>query len=479
MNPPEKGRDLTQGPLARAMFSVAWPVMLSFLLMTLYNLADAFWLGKLGKTALVAPTVTLSIFFIALSLAIGLGMGGTTLVSQYKGAGKFAAMSRAGGQSLILLVIAGTAVAAIGLAVAEPLLRALQTPADAFTGTLAYLRLILIGMPFMFTFFVYQGISTGMGDTIGPLKINAITMILNAVLDPFLIFGWGPFPAMGVVGAALATCIARALAGGLGLYRLLHGEHGFQLRLSDLRWDSRLIMRILKIGLPMSLGQTGTALGFTLLIGIVNTFGSAVVAAFGIGHRIIHMAMIPGFGMSAASATAVGQNLGADQPERAMRAVRISCGIIAAVLLPVTTLMFFFGASISQIFINDPEVIAYGRDLFRVTSYSVFVFGFIMVFMGAFQGSGHTIPVMVLNMTRLWVIRIPAAYLLAIVIGMGPLGLWWAMFLSNTLTAIAAAIWFSRGTWKRKVIEEEPEGVSSQPPSDSPDESRLPAVGSE
>jgi putative MATE family efflux protein len=351
----------------------------------------------------------------------------------------------------------------IGVTLAEPILQALRTPADAFAGTLAYLRWIMIAMPFLFTFFVYQGVSTGMGDTIGPLKINAITMVTNAVLDPFLIFGWGPFPEMGVVGAAIATCIARALAGALGLLRLLRGEHGFQLHLSDLRLEPGLMLRILKVGVPMSLGQTGTALGFTLLIGIVNTFGSAVTAAFGIGHRIIHMAMIPAFGLSQATSTAIGQNLGANRPKRAVRAVRISCGIIALVLLPVTTLMFFFGATISQFFITDPEVIRYGHDLFRVTSFSVFVFAFIMVFMGAFQGSGHTVPVMVLNMSRLWAIRIPGAYLLAIVLGMGPLGLWWAMFLSNTLTALGAAIWFSRGTWKRKVIEDEPPPATTAP----------------
>ncbi|MBD3237713.1 MAG: MATE family efflux transporter [Candidatus Eisenbacteria bacterium] len=465
MRAPAKGRDLTQGPLGRGLFAVAWPVMLSFLLMTLYNLADAFWLGKLGKSALVAPTVTMNIFFVALSLAMGLGMGGTTLVSQYRGAGRFARMRQAGGQTLILLLAAGSMVALIGLSFAAPILHALRTPADAFPGTLAYMRWILAGMPFMFTFFVYQGISTGMGDTIGPLKINAITMGTNALLDPFLIFGWGPFPELGVEGAAIATCIARGLAGVLGLTRLLRGEHGFQLQLSDLRFEGRLMLRILKVGLPMSLGQTGTALGFTLLIGIVNTFGSAVTAAFGIGHRIIHMAMIPAFGLSQATSTAVGQNLGADRPDRSMRAVKISCSIIALVLLPVTAFMFFCGASIAQIFIDDPEVIRYGHDLFRVTSFSVFVFAFIMVLMGAFQGSGHTVPVMVLNMSRLWAIRIPGAYLLAIVLGLGPLGLWWAMFLSNTLTALAAAIWFSRGTWKRKVIEEElvPPGPAPAP----------------
>ncbi|MCK4305381.1 MAG: MATE family efflux transporter [Candidatus Eisenbacteria sp.] len=455
MKPATAGRDMTQGPLARNLLAVAWPVMLSFLLHTLYNLVDAFWLGKLGKAALVAPTITMNVIFIGMSVAMGLGMGGTTLVSQYRGAGQVKEMGRAGGQTLILLSFVGLGIAIIGFIFAVPILKLLQTPPDAFGETLIYLRWILVGMPCMFAFFVYQGIYTGMGDTVGPLQVNAITVLLNVVLDPILIFGIGPFPEMGVAGAALATCLSRGLASCIGLYRLFRGNRGFRLQLSDLRWDRGIMIRILRIGVPMSLGQTGTSLGFTLLMGIVNTFGSAVTAAFGIGHRIIHMALVPMFGLSQANATAVGQNLGADQPERAARSVRISALMTGLVLLPITTMMFCFGDSISRLFINDPEVIQYGHDLFRITSSSVFAFGFVMVILGSFQGSGHTVPVMVLNLSRLWVIRIPAAFLLAIVLGMGPTGLWWAMFLSNTLTAIAAFIWFSTGTWKRKVIEPE------------------------
>ena len=445
---------MTVGPLTGHLVAVAWPVSVSFLLQTLYNLVDAFWLGKLGKTAIVAPTVTMNVFFLGLSLAMGLGTGGTTLVSQYRGAGKIDGMRRAGGQTLALLSGAGVVFCILGLLAAVPLLHALQTPADAFGETLAYLRWILVGLPFIFVFFVYQGIATGMGDTVGPMRIKLITVSLNALLDPVLIFGWGPFPPMGVVGAALATVFSQAIAGVMGLARLFRGDLGFRLTREDLLWDRPMAARILRVGLPMSLGQSGTALGFTLLLGIVNTFGSTVTAAFGIGNRIINMAMVPAFGFAQASATAVGQNLGADRPDRAGRAVRTSALLVGAILLPLTTLMFFFGGTISQIFINDAEVIAFGREMFRVTSYSVFAFGFIMVLMGAFQGAGHTVPVMVLNLSRLWLLRVPVAYLLALPLAMGPTGIWWAMFLSNTLIAIAAAVWFAAGTWKRKVIEE-------------------------
>lgn len=463
MQPRATGHDLTRGPLGRSLLAVAWPVMLSSLLHTFYDLADAFWLGRLGKEALVAPTITNNVFFIALSLAMGLGVGGTTLVAQYRGAGRMDAVGRVTGQTLLVLLAAGLAVTAIGLAAARPLLVLLQTPPDALAGTLVYLRWIVAGLPFMFAFFVYQGVATGLGDTLGPLKVNLLVVGLNAALDPLLIFGPGPLPQLGVAGAAIATTLTRALAAALGLRLLLGGRLGFRVHRADLRWDGALVRRMLAIGFPMAIGQTGTSLGFTLLIGVVNTFGSAVTAAFGIGNRIIHMALVPAFGLAQANATAVGQNLGANRPDRSGRAVWLSCLMIGAVLLPVTTLMFFFGAPISRLFVNDPEVVRYGHDLFRVTSYSVFVFGFIMVLLGSFQGSGHTLPVMVLNMGRLWLVRIPAAYLLALTLKMGPLGLWWAMFLSNTLTAIAAAIWFSLGTWKRKVIPEAPRGAQTLP----------------
>ena len=447
---------MTHGPLARNLFAVAWPVMLSFMLQVCYNLVDAFWLGKLGKSALAAPTITMHVLFIGMSLAMGLGAGGTTLVSQFRGAKRFDEMRHAGGQTALLLSGVGLVVGALGIIFAAPILRLLHTPPDAFGETLAYLRWISGGMPLMFLFFVYQSIHMGMGDSVGPLQINVVSVAINVILDPILIFGFGPIPPMGVVGAALATVLARSIASGLGIYRLLSGSRGFKLHVADMLPNRRLMTKILRVGAPMSLGQAGTALGFTLLIGIVNTFGSAVTAAFGVGHRIIHLAMIPAMGLSQANAAAVGQNLGAGRADRSAASTRVALALIGTILLPITAITFFYGAAISRIFISDPEVVSYGRELFRITSPSVFAFGFVMVLHGSFTGSGHTVPVMVLNIARLWVLRIPAAYLLSKVLGFGPTGLWWAMFISNTVTAVAGAIWFSLGTWKRRVIDDEP-----------------------
>lgn len=448
------GRDMTTGPMTGHLLAVAWPVSISFLLQTLYNLVDAFWLGKLGQTAIVAPTVTMNVVFFGIALAMGLGQAGTTLVSQYKGAGREGSMGRAAGQTLLLQLLVGSVLAILGLIFAADLLRLLQTPEDAFPETLVYMRWILVGLPMMFIFYVYQGIYSGLGDTVGPMRINVISVVLNILLDPLLIFGWGPVPALGVPGAAIATVIARGLASLLAIGALMGGR-GFHITRADLRWDREMVAKLLKVGLPLSLGQAGTSLGFTLIIGIVNSFGSSVTAAFGIGHRVIMMVSVPAMALGQANATAVGQNLGAGLIERASLSVRRSALLITAILLPLTTATFFFGNHITRWFVDDPAVIAYGYDLFRITSFSVFVFSLILVLFGAFSGSGHTVPLMVVNMGRLWVVRIPATILMAKVWDMGPSGLWWAMNLSNLIAGAVAFLWFLRGGWKKAVIRPE------------------------
>ncbi len=442
--------DMTTGSVRGKLLLLAWPVMLSHLLQTMYNLADAFWLGKLGRQALTAPTITMHVFFIAFAVAMGLGAAGTTLVSQFKGAGEPEKASKVGGQLLILLSGIGLVFGITGFIFTPQILNLLQTPADSWQMTYEYMRWIFLGFPLLFVFFVYQGISTGLGDTVGPMQVNLISVFVNLILDPVLIFGIGPFPEMGVVGAAIATVFSRALASFIGIHRLFNGTNGIKITASDLKPDKLVFKKIMKIGLPVSLGQLTTSLGFTFMIGIVNSFGSAVTAAFGVGNRMIHMAFVPAMGLSQANATAVGQNLGAGNIKRAEKSTNTALLLIGLILLPIVLVMFFFGADISKAFVNDAEVIELGRTMFRITTSSVFVYGFLMVLMGCFQGSGYTLPVMVLNVSRLWLLRIPAAYLLAYSLGMGPSGIWWSMFFSNVAVTIVGWIWFKKGTWKTK-----------------------------
>lgn len=442
--------DMTRGSVTGRLLRLAWPVMAAHLLQTLYNLADAFWLGKLGRQSLVAPTISMNVVFIAMALGMGLGSAGTTLVSQYRGAGRDDLARQAGGQTFFMLSLIGLVLGVIGLVFVPSVLRLLNTPADSIVETGTYLTWILAGLPTMFPFFVYQGISTGLGNTVGPLQVSLLTVVLNAVLDPLLIFGAGPLPALGVTGAAAATVFCHLLASVIGTVRLFRGQSGLRLTAASLRPETRMLTRLLSIGLPISLGQAGTSLGFTILLGIVNSFGSAVTAAFGVGNRIIHLALVPAMGLSQANAAAVGQCLGAGNPARAARSTMRALLVIGLFLVPITVPMFFFGDAISGIFVNDPAVMEVGRTMFRITTPSVYAFGFVTVLFGSFQGSGYTLPVMVLNMARLWLLRIPLAYFLAFHTALGKDGLWWAMFVSNVLTALAGGAWFATGTWRRK-----------------------------
>jgi putative MATE family efflux protein len=446
-----RSRFLT-GSIPGALLRLSLPVMATFLLQTLYSMADAFWLGKLGREAISAPGISFPILFFFISLGAGFSVAGTALVSQYTGSGQKDQANLAAGQTIVFLLIGATLIALVGVAASADILRLMQAPADVFFNAHIYLRIIFMGIPFMATSFVYGGIMRGAGDAITPMIIDIGANLLNILLDPFFIFGWGFFPRMEVAGAAAVTVGCRFFASAACIILLVSGARGLKLRWPQLRPRRSYLGRILRIGMPASIGQSGASLGFMVTQGFVNSFGSAVVGAFTVAVRVIHLLNVPGMGLSAGASALIGQNLGADQIKRAEHTVWWGVGMAAAFLAVGCSLLVFASEPIIRMFIDDPEVIAEGIVLFRVISYSVFFFGIIMVVFGAFQGSGKTTPVMVLSLVRLWLLRIPLAYLFSFILTWGHLGIWWAMFVSNVVISVLGLIWFRRGTWKQKVI---------------------------
>lgn len=445
--------DILHGTIWKTILHLSLPIIIAHLFQTLYNLADAFWLGKVGKTALAAPTITFPIIFVIIAVASGLAVGGTTLLAQYKGAKDDAKVNETATNTFVLIGILSIMLSVIGYIFSPHLLNLLQTPKDAYIETLNYMRIMFVGIPFIFGFFVYRGIMQGYGDTVTPMKVSGFSVVLNIILDPLLIFGWGPFPKLGVVGAGIATVFSQFLSSVIGIVFLVSGKYGIRMNLRRFRFNKNIIKSILKIGSPIALSQTGTAMGFTVLIGIVNTFGTSVVGAFGVGNRIISLLVMPSLGFAQGSSTIVAQNIGANQIDRAERSVWTAVGIISSVIFIFTTLLFFFGGYVVKFFINDPEVIEIGMRMFKIISYSVLFFSIMIVFTGAFQGSGHTVPVFVMQMIRLWGLRIPFVLLLAKKLHYGADGIFWGMFISNIVITIIAFLWFKTGTWKRKVIK--------------------------
>jgi putative MATE family efflux protein len=429
--------------------------MAGYLFETLYNLADAFFLGKLGKEALAAPSIAFPIIYFLIVFAFGFSTAGTTLISQSKGKNDRKKIDFYLGQTATIMIVVSILISITGLLLAGTLLNLMAVPEDSFDFARQYIIIVLCGLPFMFMRLVLQAALHGIGDSITPLYIQAGTVVLNIVLDPILIFGFAFIPALGVIGAAVATVFSRFIGSVVALVILIRGRRGVRLRLKNMRPDAKALSLFLRIGIPASIGQSVSALGFTILQGIVNSFGSAVIAAFGVANRIFGIFHMPAMGISNAMAVIVGQSIGEKNHEQAWMVLKQSVVTIFIFVFIGMAFTFFKGASFVRFFINDPEVLSHGASLFRIVSMSVVIYTVFMVLIGAFQGAGDTKPVMYLSVVRLWLLRLPIAYLLARIAEMGPTGIWISMVISNIVVAAIGFILISRGKWLHKLNPDE------------------------
>jgi len=327
---------------------------------------------------------------------------------------------------------------------------------DLLPDATAYIRIIYAGIPAMFAMFVVTALLNGVGDTVTPMKLMGISVALNILLDPFLIFGWGPFPAWGVAGAAIATVIARGVIAVVGVALLFSRRLGIRIRPRHLILRRPVVRQIVAIGLPASLGQSGAALGFSIMTGILARFGTAVVSAFGIGNRVISIALMPAMGLGQATATMVGQNLGAGLHKRAKKCARTAMMVSSAILVIASALVLALRASLIRVFIADEEVITLGTRMFVLVAMAFPFMGILQVAIGTYQGSGHTVYSMFFSLFRLWGLRLPLVYLLGFTAGLGPDGVWWAMLASNFGAATLSLGFFLTGNWKHRVIKEPP-----------------------
>jgi len=454
--------DLLQGSLIKSIIRLGYPMALGSLVQTLYNLADAFWLGKLGREALSAPIISFFILFFLIAIGLGFSVSGTSLVAQYIGAKEPRKANRVAGNLLLYLILMSSFLTVLGLIFGRQLLTFLQTPADTFKQTYGYYRIVMAAMPFTFPMFVYQSAMNGYGDTMSPLKIQLFTASVNLVLDPLLIFGGLGIPAMGVDGAALTTAVTQSLASFIGLYLFFSGKKGIKLKLKDMKPDASISRLMLKVGVPSAIGFSGSSLGFIVLISIVNQFGTAVVSVYGIGTRIVHFFMLPAMGISSAITAIVGQNLGAGQIQRAKLAVKKGILLMLSIVTPPAIICAIFGKELIRFFIpGDPLTHQLGQVMFYITPPSLIFFGLGTVLEGTFQGAGNTIPVMVAQISRIWIFRIPFVYILSMVLLDGPtdvhasVGIWWGMVLSNGASLSIVAIWYKFSDWAKAAIEKQ------------------------
>lgn len=320
--------------------------------------------------------------------------------------------------------------------------------------SISYFQVSSFGFVFLFMFFVFQSLMRGIGNVYLPMFIILGTVFLNLVLDPLFIFGWGPIEGNGVAGAAIASVFTQGISAVIGMAILFNGKRGIKIKFTHMKWDFLWVKKLFELGIPSSLDQSSRAAGMTFMIMLVTSFGSEVVAAYGVGARILSLVVVPALGFAIATTSLVGQNIGANKIKRAEKIGDLSNKIGFFGLTGIGVLLFIFAEPITAFFIpNDPTVIKNGALFIKIMAPSFGLLGVQQILNGVFNGAGFTQASMLISIFSLWIVRFPTAFMLSNKTSLGFEGIWWAFPISNFLAAILAFAYYKMGYWKLRVIK--------------------------
>lgn len=457
-----KNIDATKGDIKKNLWILAWPIMIGNLIQVIYNMTDTYWVGKLDNSteAIAAVTITFSVVFVLVSLAAGLGIGSATLAAQYYGAREYKKVDEVTYTSLIVIGAIALVFVAGGIIFYRQLFDLLQTPDNIIPIAKDYFIIIMVGMIFMFIFFIMSGILRGIGDTRTPMIAGIVSGVINMILDPFLIFGWWIFPELGISGAAYATVISRVFASGYIFYVVLRGKTFLKMNLRNIKVDLKITKQLFKIGVPSSISQAVISLGGTVIISRVNMFGDVAIATHGIGNRLESLLAMPTMGLAQAASSIVGQNLGAGQKERAFKSGQYAMKASFIILVILGVIFAIFPTVFFDIFSDDTEVIGMGRYyIYGITLLYAFV-GCRIVMSNVFQGAGAASVSMWLSLICLWGFRVPLSYALSYT-PLGIKGLWLGVGLSFIVSFFFMYYFYKKGKWMDKVVVEKKKPVEA------------------
>ena len=445
------GRDLTTGSVPRHVAAFALPMLAGNVLQTAYSFINAFWVGKfLGSSALAAVTVSIPIVFVTIAAAGGLTLATNVLVAQHFGARDWASLRRTvqtsvtlvGGTSLVLL--------ALGLAGAPHLLRLVNTPPEIFPVALGYLKISMCTIPLGFGMFLIGSMLRGIGDSQTPVYFQAVSVAMNTVLDPLLMFGWLGLPRLGLNGTAWATLFAQSAA---VVALLAYAPRRQPLVAPD--WRRLHIHRhtaglLVKIGLPAMVQQSVVSVSMVVIVGLVSGFGADADAAFGAAIRIDQLAFLPALTIGMAVSTLAGQNIGAQRVQRVREVFWWGLALSGVISLAFSVLAVSLPELLLRIFLNEPGVIAIGSSYLRIVGFSYVLLTVMFVSNGVINGAGHTLPTTLMSMMSLWGVRLPLAACLARSLH-SVTGIWYAMLIGVTAGMLMSLAYYSTGRWKQPI----------------------------
>ena len=440
--------DYTKIDLKRAIFLLAVPMILELIMESTFAVVDIYFVGKLGASAVATVGLTETYLYLLYSLAMGLAMAVTAIVARRIGEKNKEAAGTAAIQAIFLGLLCSIPFMIAGIFFSKDLLILMGADAWGVEHGYRYTQWMLGGNFVIVLLFVINAIFRGAGDAAIAMRVLWIGNGVNMILDPILIFGWGPIPAMGIEGAAIATFIGRATGVAIQFWSLFKGSQHLQIKAEQVYWEGKTIMNIVKTSLG-GVGQMIVAMtSWIFLMRILSNVSSEAVAGSTIALRIMMFTLMPAWGMSNAAATLVGQNLGAGRPDRAESSVW-KIGFYNMIFLVVVSVIYFaFNERLMRIFTDDPQVISIGSEWLRILSYSYIVYGWWMVSGQAFNGAGDTKTPTKINLVFFWFIQIPLSYFLAIKLGWQHSGVFWGVFISETSVGLFTLWLFSRGGWK-------------------------------
>jgi putative MATE family efflux protein len=444
---------MTEGPLLGILVKVAIPIALSNLVQSSYDIINALWLGQLGEAAIAAVTASGPIFGVLISLGSGLSTAGAVLIAQNAGAKRFDALDHVAAQTLLMIGAMALAFTVFGLVASGPLLRLIGVEPDIAALANDYLAIRYAGMIPMFAFMAIQAMLQAVGEVRFAMRVQIASLVLNAALDPLLIFGFGPFPALGVSGAAIATVVSQVAALLVVVHHMLSGHSSLHLRKRHFRPDFSHIWLATGLGVPASIEQAIRTFSSLLLMSLAASFGTVGLASYGVGTRVLFFWFTPILGLSIAAATVVGQNIGAGRTDRAEAAARVGAwlGFGALTLVGLAHLPFvpWIMAALAP---GETEVIARACTFAYINLPLMGISAVGQVMLGAFRGAGSTRHSMTLSVAQQWLFQMPAALALALWSPLGIDGIWWSYPIGGTALAAMALVWFHRGPWRRHLV---------------------------
>lgn len=437
--------DLTEGKVWKVIVRFAVPLLVGNLLQQFYNITDSIIVGQfLGKEALAAVSASFFIYYFIISLVIGVGSGTTVVISQLFGAKQYQKVQLAFSSFFIFMLVGGIILSIAGIIFAEPVFRLTNTPEEVIPQAVAYFR-IYIGGTFLFvTFNSIISILRGVGESVHPMLFILITTVLNIAFDLLfiLVFKWG------IEGAARATVVSQGIGMCIALAYVNNTHPLLSIKKQDMLFDWKLFKESLKIGLPTSVQQCAIALGLIALLGIVNSFGTNTLTAYGAAGKIDTIITQAVLTLSGALAAFCGQNIGAGRLDRVKKGVQFTMYTNIALGLLTFAAVYLFGNEMMRIFTKDIDVVAIGKEYLLIIGGFFIVHGALNVYNGALRGAGDTLFPMITSLVCLWLIRIPLAYYLSSWLGRN--GIWWAIGISITIGLIVTFVYYKIGFWKRR-----------------------------